>query len=125
MIIVLSVCIIALICGAIWVIGEIRKDYWFGWGCATIFIGSVAVVLLLVIPINQMAIKAEIREFEATYDSLTWVRENPNVSPFEIAAIQQKVIEANRWLAQAKYWAENPMTSWFYPPSIHQVQPIK
>lgn len=94
--------------------------------CVVFGIGLLAV--LCCIPINRLDTKAEIEQFRATQNTLVEIRAADwfdKVSPYEIAAIQQKVVEANRWLANAKYYAAHPLTNWFYPQEIFKLKPIK
>ncbi len=119
---------LALICFGIYYLcekfGQTYSDY-SGWGIAGVFLAIAVVVLLIVIPISHMDLNASLREFDAVNDSLVRARTNLDISQFEIAAIQQKVIESNKWLANAQYWANHPFSNWFYPSIIKTYVPIR
>ena len=74
---------------------------------------------------NHLDTHAKIKEFLAIKRTVEIARQNPNISPLEIAALQQKIIEANKWLANNKYYAKNPWTSWFIPGEVLKLRPIR
>lgn len=94
--------------------------------CITTIIGAFAtfivVIVLIFHPITTMA---EIEQFNSVKGSLERARMNDQISEFELAAIQQKVIDQNKWLAASQYWAEHPLTSWFWPKEIVTLGLIK
>jgi len=97
-----------------------------GLGCfllfwlSTIFMALV-IILLIVYPIR---INVEILQFKSVSTTLETARGNPEISVFELAAMQQKVIEMNKWLAEAKFWAKHLLTNWFWPKEISRLEPI-
>jgi hypothetical protein len=84
-----------------------------------LFIGLVS------IPINRMGVNGEISEFKAVQTSLLNARENKGISQFEIAAIQQKVVDSNKWLASYKYYNSISIIEWWIPDSVDKLEPIQ
>jgi hypothetical protein len=101
-----------------------RTSYkWDDWGriiaiAAGIFLGSV----LLVWPCSYAEEISNIIGFKSALQTV----ENSRIEeldPIERAAIQQKIIECNVWLAQAQYWNQyfDPM----YPDEVMELEPIR
>jgi hypothetical protein len=96
------------------------------WGIGAILGGLILALILIIWGISRFGdIPAGIKQFEATKETLVTARLNPNITPLELAAIQQKVIDANRWLASSQFWAKSPLTNWFWPKAIFALQSIK
>jgi len=91
----------------------------------TVVLGIVFIGSLFAIPISIIDINADIEKFYATENSLAIARANSNISDLELAAIQQKVIEMNKWLATAQYWKKHPISNWFWPKKVLELAPIK
>jgi len=93
------------------------------WGMAIamtagVFLGSA----LLAWPACYFSEVSNIIEFKSTAKTI----ENSRIEeldPIERAAIQQKIIECNVWLAQAQYWNQyfDPM----YPDEVMELEPIR
>lgn len=92
----------------------------------TTIIGALAtfivVMALIFHPISTMA---EVEQFNSVKNTLESARLNIEISEFELAAIQQKVIEENKWLVASQYWAKHPLTNWFWPSEIAELELIK
>ena len=86
-------------------------------------IGTFIVILMLIF--HPIATKAEIAQFNSVKETLESARLNDQISEFELAAIQQKVIDQNKWLANAHFWAKYPLTNWFWPKEILKLNRIK
>lgn len=86
-------------------------------------IGTFIVVLALIL--HPISTRAEIEQFNSVKETLESARMNIEMSEFELAAIQQKVIEENKWLVASQYWAKHPMTNWFWPREILKLDLIK
>jgi len=120
--IVLTVFLIALI-------GYIRdnnkrgysNDFWFGFLVLMIFLVAI---LVFVLGINQLCEIGNLQKFKATKLSVENARAS-DVSQFELATMQNEIIERNSWLATNQYFQKNPITSWFVPRSIKFLTPIK
>jgi len=52
-------------------------------------------------------------------------RQNESISELELAALQQKIIEANKWLASTQYYRRLFWTNVFYPPVVLELEPIR
>lgn len=90
-----------------------------------VVLGMAGVLVVIGLVFNPVEVKSDIEEFNSVMNSLIVARENPNISRIELAAIQQKVVEMNQWLANSKFWAKHPLTNWFWPKKIFELQPIK
>jgi hypothetical protein len=88
------------------------------------FIGGFLFIALLLLPFNYYSTKSEIVEFKSIQSTLENARENKNASPYEIAAIQQKVVDANKWLASNQYWNDTVL-GWYIPDEVDDLKPIK
>ena len=64
-----------------------------------------------------------IQQFNSVKVSLQNARLKGNV--LENAALQQKVIEQNEWLAGEKYYKENTIFGQFMPDAIEQLKPLE
>ena len=96
------------------------------WGFIGICLLVVAVIVVGVgLPIERTSQYGAIAEYHSIEDSLTSARSNPSISEYELAAIQTKVIDANKWLASSQYWAQNPLTNWFWIKEIMELKPIR
>lgn len=78
---------------------------------------------LIIWPISYYDTKAEIREFQAVELTLKTARANQAISAVELAAIQQKVVDANRWLARIAYWNSGILGLWI-PDAVDSLKPI-
>ena len=96
-----------------------------GWRIASFFLALALVITLIAIPYSRLDTHSEIIELEAVRDTLERARANDTISPYEIAAMQQKATEMNQWLANAQFWAKHPLTNWFWPKDVFNVQPIR
>ena len=79
-------------------------------------------ILLLAFPINYYETKESIYGFTATASTLEMARKQGNV--LENAALQQKIIEQNQWLAKAQYYKTTMWSIWV-PKDVNKLQPIK
>jgi hypothetical protein len=101
-----------------------RTSYkWDDWGwiiaiVAGIFLGSVLLVWLC-------SYAGEISNIIGFKSSVQTVENSriEELDPIERAAIQQKIIECNAWLARAQYWNQyfDPM----YPDEVMELEPIR
>lgn len=68
--------------------------------------------------------EAKIRRLEAFKFTLKNERVD-SISPLERIQLTNQVIEWNLWIADAKYWAQNPWTNIFYNKKVLTLEPIK
>lgn len=85
-----------------------------------IVIGAIGVILW---PLVYFDTKAEIREFLAVELTIKTARANQAISAVELAAIQQKAVEANQWLARMSYW-DKALIGFMIPNEIRRLKPI-
>jgi hypothetical protein len=95
------------------------------WWLIGAIVGLVALIILILWPISYASSNSAILQFKAVEASLEAARNNPNINEYELAALQHKVVEMNKWLASAKYWANNSWTSWFWTQDVNKLEPIK
>ena len=89
-------------------------------------IGVITFVIFLFfiagIPINRVDTRSSIAKFNATLTTLEMARKQGNV--LENAALQQKVLEQNQWLAEAQYYKSSVWSLWVCS-DVNKIQPIK
>ena len=101
-----------------------RSYKWDGTGFALAMIsGTVLLFLIVIWPCNYYGNISCIEAFKATQATLEISRYD-DIEPLERAALQQKVIEENQWLARVKYW-NNTIFDPMYPDAIQELQPLR
>jgi len=83
------------------------------------------VASLVTMGISRLTANGEVREFLALKATVEAARQNEHVSELELAALQQKIIEANKWLASTQYYRRLFWTNVFYPPVVLDLEPIR
>jgi len=105
------------------------KDSYSGWDLVasiTLVVGGMLLVICLTcIVMREPCADAIVRKFEAVQSTLDRARLNENISPLELAAIQQKAVEKNEELASMKFWAKHTLSNWFYSKKILAIRPIE
>lgn len=86
-------------------------------------IGTFIVIIVLIF--HPISTRAEIEQFNSVKNTLESARLNIEISDLELAAIQQKVIEENKWLVASQFWANHPLTNWYWPKEISKLDLIK
>lgn len=120
MIIVLSLAVLTMACV---VYHFVRRDWNEAIG---VWLSIVVLIMsLITLGVDRVAIRGDIKEYYALEKTLAVARANPNISPYELAAIQTKVIETNEWLAKVQYYATIPLTNWFVPQDVMKLRPIE
>lgn len=86
-------------------------------------IGMIALFFVLVCwPVFWCDQRGKIEQFMATKSLATTTGSHAN---FEAATFLIEINKANRWLANAQYWAKKPLLAMFWPQEINNLQPIK
>ncbi|MBA7678269.1 hypothetical protein ES703_86542 [subsurface metagenome] len=94
--------------------------------CITTILGAIGTFIVVIVLIfHPIMTMAEIEQFNSVKGSLERARLNDQISEFELAAIQQTVIDQNKWLVASQYWAKHPLTNWFWPEEILKLELIK
>ena len=88
-------------------------------------LGVLLVAVLFTLGVCRLEVNGEVREFLALKATIDAARQNESVSELELAALQQKIIEANKWLASTQYYRRLFWTSVFYPPMVLDLEPIR
>jgi uncharacterized membrane protein len=86
--------------------------------------GFILCALLFALPIARCDYNSRFVEFNETSNTIKEARKNKDISEFELAAMQTKVIESNNWLARTKYW-NNTIWDYYIPEKIVQLESIK
>ena len=107
-----------------WILDAKNKDG-YGFGVVGFFLGVIFLVVCMDMIGDRISTLAKIQEFKATAETVKIARDNPDISTFELAAVQQKVIDSNRWLASKQWYRQNPFFSWFVPKSVMSLKPIR
>jgi hypothetical protein len=90
----------------------------------TIFLGVALGLLLLFWPIHYATEKGQIASFKSVQETMDRARANSKISKYEIAAIQQKAVDSNKWLAEAQYW-NHTIFEWAWPDEVDDLRPIQ
>lgn len=115
---------IALVIGlgvGIWILmTSYRHDEW---GFLLVIICGFFLFTICVIgPANYYSAMSAMKEFESVRTTIESARARGN--DWENAALQQKVIESNQWLASAQYWSSTIFEP-FWPDEIMYLEPIE
>jgi len=97
----------------------------FGVEGLLVILGFFLVASLVTMGVSRLTINGEVREFVALQATVEAARQNEHISELELAALQQKIIEANGWLASAQYYRRLFWTNIFYPPVVLELEPIR
>lgn len=119
MILIIS-CVVLLIVGTIILVGS--YDYEELGIAISAFSIFWLLIFLIMLPIYYYGVESEIRGYESTIESIENAREADK--DFENAAIQQKIIDANKWLSEQQYWNES-IWDIYTPDEIMELKPIK
>jgi len=88
-------------------------------------LGILLAAVLLSLGLCRLTVNGEVREFLALKATVDAARQNENISELELVALQQKIIEANKWLASTQYYRRLFWTNVFYPPVVLELEPIR
>lgn len=120
----LFVALVGCVCIAIYF--QADGEGWLGTGvCLAVIAGICLLICSICISLKEVEARGYIVRIEAVRETLEVARANEDIHPVELAAIQQKVVEKNEWIANAKYWARQPLTNWFWSKKILEIEPIK
>ena len=124
---VLLVVAIPFVLAAIYALWQ--RTRWYGvssWvvGLLAAF-GVLFVAVLFTLGVCRLAVNGEVREFLALKATVEAARQNEHISELELAALQQKIIDANKWLASTQYYRRLLWTNIFYPPVVLELEPIR
>jgi len=88
-------------------------------------LGILLAAVLLSLGLCRLTVNGEVREFVALQATVEAARQNEYISELELAALQQKIIDANKWLASTQYYRRLFWTNVFYPPAVLELEPIR
>ena len=87
-----------------------------------IFASLVLVACLVAIPVFRVGVHIEVEKYYALKQTLENIRSAKDVKPQEAAAIQLKVIEMNKSLAEWKFLARSPWLNVFVPKKVLKLE---
>ena len=97
-----------------------------------VFLSVIGIILIVFFVVGatmgiiaQIEIPASVAEFKSVKMTVDTARLRGDISDYEIAAIQQKIIESNEWLARTKYIASIPLIGWAIKRFLRDLEPIK
>jgi len=125
---VLLIVAVPFILVAMYAIWQTKRRYG-GMSCGTVgllvALGILLVAVLFTLGVCRLAVNGDVREFLALKATVKAARQNEYISELELAALQQKIIEANKWLASTQYYRRLFWTNIFYPPVVLDLEPIR
>ena len=93
------------------------------------FLGVICLICFIVMFIAGIITKIDtntkVEQYYALRETIAVARANPNISPLELAAIQSEVVEMNKWLAEAKFFAHSKWLNWFVVPRVSKLEPLR
>ena len=123
---VLFIVLIGIVCTVIYNLGDWEGEGWYYAGFFPLLIGGACLLMCIgQISTREICAKSRIVKIESVRETFKSARINEDVHPLELAAIQHKITEKNEWIANAKFWAEQPLTNWFWSKKILETKPIK
>ena len=84
--------------------------------------GGLLFVAGVSLPLNRMGVHGDLVRFEATLATIEAARNDQQT--WESAALQQEVVSANRWLANAQYWNHTIFDIWILD-AVDELTPIR
>jgi len=124
-VILLVIGAIALCGGVLWMFGR-RDSYSADLGIVVFWVAMAFFLIAVVcIPANRARWRGDLVAMEAVQRTIDDARANGELSPFEIAAIQQEAARWNAALAVGQYWAKSPFFGVYHPRDITDAQPIR
>ena len=122
----LFIVLVGIFCTVVYCQKGHEGEGWYYAGLFPLVIGGICLVLCIgQISTREIFAKSHIVKIEAVRETFKSARINENIHPLELAAIQQKVADKNEWIANAKFWTEQPLTNWFWSKRILEIEPIK
>lgn len=98
-----------------------RYDYIFIQIVITVLVSGLA-ICLVTIPVSYLVVTSEIQQFNSVRITLEVARKKG--MDLENAAIQQKIIDSNKWLAKNQYWNGTLFDIWI-PDEVDKLKPIE
>ena len=96
------------------------------WQIMLCIAGGVTMLIALTLwPFVYLGGRESIKAFQTVEQSVINARANSNVTPMELAALQHKIIDANKWLAGQQYWNALPIFELYIPGTTDNLELIK
>ena len=91
----------------------------------TIFGGIAVAILIIALPVSRMEDNSNVAAFKQVQTTIETARASKDISAIELAAIQQKIVEMNQWLAKTQYYQKNIWVGIFNSPKVKDLKPIR
>ena len=88
-------------------------------------LGFVVVIYCLLWPLGYASSKANVKRYYALKETIAEARINKQISEFELAALQHKIIENNTNLAGIQYWNSLSITDLWITDEVDKLKPLK
>jgi hypothetical protein len=92
--------------------------------CVIVFIvlGFITGLCMIIGYFDSRAMLAEFKSVQITVEN---ARSNLNITPVELAALQQKIIDSNKWLAHIQYYDHFFLIHLVLPKELRTLRGIK
>lgn len=115
LVVMLVIGIALLVCFEDFTVGDVMGIIFTAMG------GILFLVAMIMFPVTHLGVNSEIQQFKSVELSITQARTKLDI---ESAAIYVKIIDANKWLANKKYWNGTLFDIWI-PDEIEDLKPLK
>lgn len=123
---VLFVFLIGVFCTIIYNLRGQEEEGWYYAAFFPMLIGGICLLFCIgQISTRELFAKSYVVKIDAIRETFESARVDENIHSLELATIQLKVAEKNVWIANAKFWANQPLTNWFWSKKILEIKPIK
>jgi len=89
----------------------------------TMIIGLFLLIALGAVLFHPYSVRGEIAEYHAVENSIANARAT-DITDIERAALTQKIIEANKWLAKVRY-DNNTLWDIYIPDEVNDLEPLR
>jgi type VI protein secretion system component VasK len=123
---IIFVCFAVLAIGIAALVLSEDREWVINTGISLTTIGVFFLVVIIIgVLVGPFGDRRNIAGFNETRATVEAARANPSISAIELAAIQQKVVEMNQWLAGVQYTRKNPWVGIFNAPEVMDIKPIR
>jgi len=88
-------------------------------------LGIIVVIYCILMPLSYYDSKANVKRYYALKETVNNARSNKDISEFELAALQQKIIDNNTNLAEIQYWNSLSITDLLITDEVDELKPLK
>jgi hypothetical protein len=124
MIFLIACLIPAAIFGALWYKGKKEGEYFPDSMFPTMLCFMLALLVLICLILSPYTVRQEIAEYYAVKQSIENARA-ADIGDIERAALTQKIIDTNKWLAKTKYANSKLLLDDFIPDEVENLEPLR